>query len=178
MWVGMAAVAGRARGSGGIGPTAVLFYLGGYAATNLAAFCVIIAISTRVDSDEIDDFAGMARRAPVLAAVLALAMISLIGVPPTVGFWAKVYLFGAAINSDLIWLAVIGVINSVVSAYYYLRVVKVMYLNPPKTDETALTSPLPIRVAISSQLASTLFFRLYPPPLLELAGSAAAALLS
>ena len=176
--VGLAAVAVRAPGSEAIGPTAVLFYLGGYAATNLAAFCVIIAISNRVDSDEIDDFAGMARRAPVLAAVLALAMISLIGVPPTVGFWAKVYLFGAAINSDLIWLAVIGVINSVVSAYYYLRVVKVMYLNPPKADETALTSPLPIRVAIMTTFAATLFFGIYPTPLLNLARSAAAALLS
>ena len=176
--VGLAAVAVRAPGSEAIGPTGVLFYLGGYAATNLAAFCVIIAISNRIDSDEIDDFAGMARRAPVLAAVLALAMISLIGVPPTVGFWAKVYLFGAAINSDLIWLAVIGVINSVVSAYYYLRVVKVMYLNPPKADETALTSPLPIRVAIMTTFAATLFFGIYPTPLLNLARSAAAALLS
>ncbi|MCH8063916.1 MAG: NADH-quinone oxidoreductase subunit N [Chloroflexi bacterium] len=177
--VGLAAVAVRAPGSeASLGPTGVLFYLGGYAATNLAAFCVIIAISNRINSDEIDDFAGMARRAPVLAAVLALAMISLIGVPPTVGFWAKVYLFGAAINTDLVWLAVVGVINSVVSAYYYLRVVKVMYLNPPQAGETAVTSPLPIRVAIMTTFAATLFFGIYPTPLLNLARSAAAALLS
>ena len=138
---------------------------------------MIIAISNRINSDQIDDFAGMARRAPVLAAVLALAMISLIGVPPTVGFWAKVYLFGAAINTDLVWLAVVGVINSVVSAYYYLRVVKMMYLNPAP-DETAVTSQVPIRVAIMTTFAATLFFGIYPTPLLNLARSAAAALLS
>ena len=129
LMVGLAAA--RATGDQGvIGPLGVLFYLGGYAATNLAAFSAVIAISDRIGSDNIDDFAGMGRRASYLAAALAFAMVSLIGVPPTVGFMVKVYIFGAAVNSDLAWLAVFGVVNSVISAYYYLRVVKVMYWLP------------------------------------------------
>ena len=94
--VGVAAVSSRAPIDGALGgPSGVLFYLGGYAATNLAVFAAVIAISNRIGSDMIDDFAGMARRAPYLAAVLAFGLISLIGVPPTVGFMAKVYIFGS-----------------------------------------------------------------------------------
>ena len=111
-----------------LGPSSILFYLGAYAATNLAAFFAIIAISNKIDSDQIDDFAGMGRRAPYLAFALALALVSLIGVPPTGIFIAKLYIFSAAVNSDLLWLALVGVLNSVLSAYYYLKVIRVMYL--------------------------------------------------
>jgi len=173
MMVGLAAVSARAsEGHADIGPSGVLFYLGGYAATNLAAFAVVIAISDRLDSDEIADFAGMARRAPYLAAALAFAMVSLVGVPPTAGFMVKVYVFGAAVDSGLVWLAAIGVVNSVVSAYYYLRVVKVMYLTPA-AEETPITSGLPLRVAVVATSAAVLLLGVYPTPLLELAKSAA-----
>jgi NADH-quinone oxidoreductase subunit N len=134
--VGVAAIAARSPDAqDGAGPSGVLFYLGGYAATNLAAFCAVIAISNRIGSDMIDDFAGMGRRSPYMAAVLALAMVSLTGIPPAVGFISKIYLFGAAVDANLEWLAVAGVVNSVISAYYYLRVVKVMYLSPPASEE-------------------------------------------
>ena len=173
LMVGIAAVAASASGGlSMIGPTSVLFYLGGYAATNLAAFSAIIAISDRIDSDNIYDFAGMGRRAPWLAAVLALAMISLIGIPPTVGFMVKIYILGAAVNSGLAWLALVGVINSVISAYYYLRVVKVMYLSPPATEER-VPSGLPMRLAVLVTAGGVLVFGVYPGPLLKLAREAA-----
>ena len=178
LMMGLAAVAARTPDAQAVaGPSGVLFYLGGYAATNLAAFSVVIAISSRVGSDIIDDFAGMARRAPFLAAVLALAMVSLIGLPPTVGFMSKIYLFGAVIDANLEWLAVAGVVNSVISAYYYLRVIKVMYLSPPASDEP-VDSGATIRIAIGTSFAGIVFFGLYPTPLLNLARSAAAVLVS
>ena len=112
LMVGLAAVASRTpEGQAAAGPSGVLFYLAGYAATNFAAFSTVIAISNRVGSDAIDDFSGMARRAPYLSAVLGFAMISLIGVPPTVGFITKVYIFGAAVDANLEWLAVAGVVQ-------------------------------------------------------------------
>ena len=178
LMLGVAAIAARAPGVEiSNGPSGVLFYLAGYAATNLAAFSTVIAISNRIGSDEIDDFAGMARRAPYIAGVLAFAMVSLIGLPPTVGFVAKIYLFGAAIDTGLGWLAVAGVVNSVISAYYYLRVVKVMYLSTP-ADDQPLASGLPIRLAVMSTFAVTLFFGVYPTPLLDLARAASSVLLS
>ena len=176
--VGLAAVAARTPGAeSGIGPAGVLFYLGGFAATNLAAFSVIIAISNRINSDQIDDYAGMARRAPILAAVLTLSMISLTGIPPAVGFWAKIYLFGAAIEANLEWLVVIGVVNSVISAYYYLRVVKAMFLSDPASDEP-VSFALPMQLAVAIGFIGTLIFGIYPTPLLNFARAAAGVLLS
>lgn len=178
LMVGLAAVAARASGEGvEFGPSAVLFYLGGYAAMNMAAFSVVIAVSNRIKSDAIEDYAGMNKRAPYLAAALALALVSLTGIPPTVGFITKVYLFGAAVNAGLEWLVVLAVINSVVSAYYYLRVVKAMYLSPPRSPEP-ISSDLPIRLSVTVTTACVLVFGVFPAPLLDLARTAARALLS
>ena len=138
-----------------IGPNSVLFYLASYAAANLTAFFAIIAISNRVGSDRIDDYAGVARRSPFLATALALGLIALIGVPPTSIFIAKLYIFTAAVNSGLAWLAILGVINSVVSAYYYIRVIRVMFLQTPTSAEDA--GPIePVRAPISSWFAVSL----------------------
>ena len=176
--VGVAAIAARTpEAQADLGPSSVLFYLGGYAATNLAAFSIVIAISSRIGSDTIDDFAGMGRRSPYLAAVLGFSMISLIGLPPAVGFITKVFLFGAAVDANLEWLALAGVVNSVISAYYYLRIVRVMYLSEPPTDEP-VKSGAPLRLAIMAAFAGTVFFGIYPTPLLHLARAAASALVS
>ena len=176
--MGLAAVSARASGGeAALGASGALFYLGGFAATNLAAFSAIIAISNRTNSDQIDDYAGIGRRAPMLAAVLTLSMLSLTGIPPSVGFWAKIYLFGAAVNTGLAWLVVIGVINSVVSAYYYLRVVKAMYLSEPQSD-VRIGFGFPMRLAVGVSFAATLFFGIYPTPLLNLARAAANVLIS
>ena len=169
--VGLAAIASRSEdltGGPTIGPTSVLFYLGAYAATNLAAFFAIIAISNKINSDQISDFAGVARRAPYLAFALALALVALIGVPPTGIFIAKVYVFAAAVKSDLLWLAVIGVANSVVSAYYYLKVVRVMYLDPSPSEERVPSSPA-FRIALGVSTLGILVVGVLPGPLLRLA---------
>ncbi|MCE2403650.1 MAG: NADH-quinone oxidoreductase subunit N [Dehalococcoidia bacterium] len=169
--VGLAAVASRTSGDPGdsiLGPSSVLFYLGAYAATNLAAFFAIIAISNKTGSEQIGEFAGMARRAPYVAFALALALVALVGVPPTGIFISKLYIFTAAVNSDLAWLAIVGVVNSVVSAYYYLRVVRVMYLDPPASEER-LPSSYPFRLALGLSVLAVLFVGIVPGPLLRLA---------
>ena len=141
--IGVAAVAQGAQGSGvaPFGPSSVLFYLAGYTAANLTAFFAITIIGNRIDSDRIDDYAGMVRRSPFLAVALAFALIALIGVPPTSIFIAKIYVFTAAVNSGLAWLAILGVVNSVVSAYYYVRIIRVMFLDSPRTTEGVPASP-------------------------------------
>ena len=125
-----------------LGLNSVLFYLAAYAAANLTAFFAIIAVSQRTGSDLIADYGGLVRRAPFLAVALTLALVALIGVPPTSIFIAKLVIFTAAVNSGLVWLAILGVINSVVSAYYYVRIVRVMFLEPPQEQEASGISPV------------------------------------
>ena len=157
------------------GRDGVLFFLGAYAFTTLAAFLAITAISHRLDSDQIADYAGLWRRSPYLAIALALALFSLTGLPPTAGFWAKVYLFGAAIEGGLAWLAVIAVLNSVVSAYYYLRPVKAMFLEPPATEAPLKTNPTGA-IALAVVALGTLVLGILPAPLLNAAIAAGATL--
>ncbi|MDP3062399.1 MAG: NADH-quinone oxidoreductase subunit N [Chloroflexota bacterium] len=164
--VGVAAVSARAGGGDVSGPGGVLFYLAAYAATNLTAFFAIIAISSATGSDRIEDFSGMGQRAPWLAALLALAMVSLIGIPPTALFMGKLYLFTAAVKSGLLWLAVVGVVNSVLSAYYYLRVVRVMYLGKPAAKEPVPAS-LPFKLAVGVSGLGILALGVAPGPLLD-----------
>ena len=166
--VGMAAIGSYAVDEKTIGPTSILFYLGAYAATNLAAFFAIIAIANKVGSEQIEDFAGMARRAPFLALALGLALVALVGVPPTGIFIAKLYVFSAAVKADLLWLAIVGVLNSVVSAYYYLRVVRVMYLAPAPSEEKVPSSPV-FRIALGVSVLGILVVGVVPGPFLRLA---------
>jgi NADH-quinone oxidoreductase subunit N len=165
--IGLAAV-GVGTGADALGRSGVLFYLAGYVVTNLGAFIAIIAISGKLDSDLIDDYAGMARRAPLLSLALALSLISLTGIPPTAGFMAKIYIFNAAVQSNLVWLMVIAVLNSVVSAYYYLRVVRVMYLGTPSSEE-AVPSSRALRTALSLASLGVLFIGIFPAFVLKVA---------
>ena len=134
--VGVAAVTQGANAETGnglfttFGPSSVLFYLVAYAAANLTAFFAILAIHSRIGSDLIEDYGGVFRRFPFVAIALALALVALIGVPPTGIFVGKIYLFMAAVKSELAWLAILGAVNSVVSAYYYIRIIRVMFLSP------------------------------------------------
>ncbi len=171
--VGMAAGV-KATGADGslpeylsVGPDSVLFYLGAYAAANLTAFFAIIAIGNRIGSDRIEDYAGIARRSPVLAAILALALAALIGVPPTSIFIGKLYIFTAAVNADLVWLAIVGVISSVVSAYYYIRIIRVMFLQPATTEERISTPPASW-AALGIAGAAMLFIGIAPGFVLDL----------
>lgn len=166
--VGLAAVSARMTSDSLLGgPSSVLAYLGGYGLTNIAAFTAIVAISVKTGSDQIEDYSGMGRRSPFLAGVLALAMISLTGIPPTAGFMVKLNVFGAAVSSNLMWLAIAAALNSVISAYYYLRLVKVMYMSEP-VNEDKVSSSLPIKLVASVAAAGVVFFGLYPTPLIRL----------
>ena len=162
---------GDTAGFNTFGPSSVLFYLGAYTAANLTAFFAIVAIGNRIDSDRIDDYAGMVRRAPFLAVALALALIALIGVPPTSIFIAKIYIFTAAVNSGLTWLAILGVVNSVVSAYYYVRIIRVMFLQSPPSSE-GIPASLAFKFALTVAGAAMLWIGIAPGMILGAAESA------
>jgi len=153
------------------GSSAVLFYLGCYAVMNLGAFIAIIAISNRIGSDEIADYSGMDKRSPWLAAGLALCLISLTGIPPTAGFMAKLYIFSAGVDANLIWLVIVGVLNAVIAAYYYLRIVKLMYLGEPVSEER-VTSTRSLNVALAIACIGVLVLGIYPWVVLRVAETA------
>jgi len=155
-----------------LGRSGLLFFLASYALTNLGAFTAIIAISNKLDSDLIQDYSGMGRRAPLLALALTLCLISLIGMPPAAGFMAKFYIFSGAVKQGLLWLVVIAVINSVISAYYYLRVVKVMWLGEPASEEKVPSSGA-LRLALSLSCLGVLLLGIIPGYIMKLAELAA-----
>ncbi len=130
--------------------TGVVFYLIAYLITNLAAFGIVATFWRVVGSDQIADYAGMSRRKPWLAMAMLVAFLSLAGMPPLAGFVAKVFVFAAAVQADYIWLAVVGVLNSIVGLYYYLTVLKVVYLY--RSEET---EGLPLPISRPSAIALT-----------------------
>ncbi len=129
------------------GAASLVFYLVAYVVTNLAAFAVVILFARSAESEEIADYAGLSRRSPGLAFALLVAFLSLAGMPPLAGFVAKVYVFAAAVESQLVWLAFIGVLNAIIGLYYYLTVLKVVYLYRSEHED------LPIPVSRSSAFA-------------------------
>jgi NADH-quinone oxidoreductase subunit N len=171
LMVGLAVV-GFSPAAEVVGRSSLLFFLASYALTNLGAFTAIIAISNKVDSDLIQDYSGMGKRAPLLALALTLCLISLIGMPPAAGFMAKFYIFSGAVQHDLLWLVIIAVINSVISAYYYLRVVKVMWLGKP-ASEGKVPSSGALRLALSLSCLGVLLLGVIPGYIMKLAEIAA-----
>jgi NADH-quinone oxidoreductase subunit N len=159
-----------------LGAAGALFYLAAYTATNLGAFAVV-ALQREETGETIDAFAGLASRKPLLAGAMALFMLSLAGIPPTAGFAGKFYIFGAALNSGHPWLAIVGVLTSVVSVYYYLRVVVVMYMKPSPEAEAFLPTAVPAAVAVFVTALLVLHLGIDPSPLYEAAKTAAAPLL-
>jgi NADH-quinone oxidoreductase subunit N len=137
--IGLATTA-MSQTAGG-GQSNVLFFLVSYALTNIVAFTTIIAISNQIQGETINDLCGLGKRSPLLAATLTLAMISLLGIPPAAGFMAKFFIFSTAVRQDLLWLVIIAVINSVISAYYYLRIVKIVWTGTPEIPVKIETSP-------------------------------------
>jgi len=157
---------------------AVLFYLVAYGAVNLGAFGTIAALSR--DGKEplsLDDVAGLAERRPALAAALTVFLVSLTGIPVTAGFVGKFYLFNAAVTAGWVGLALVGVLMSVVSAYYYLRVVVAMYMRDPQGEDTWAPVSASATVALAVSAAVTLGLGIYPAPVLTLARLAARSLL-
>lgn len=148
--------------------SSILFYVVGFALTDLAAFTCIIAISGKLDSDLIKNYAGMGKQSPLLASALTLSLISLIGFPPTVGFIAKFYIFSDAVGNGLLWLVIIATINSAISAYYYLKVVKVMWLNEP-IHKGKVPSSLALRLALAFSCLGILLLGIAPAVVMKLA---------
>ena len=154
------------------GVSSVVFYTFVYLFANMGAFIVAIAFSNQTGSDEIKDYAGLSRRSPALAAMMAVFMLSLVGIPPLAGFVGKYYLFSAAIEGGLIWLVVVAVLTSVVSLYYYLGVVRQMYFRAP-TDESLVTSGGMLKIALIISVIGVLLLGIYPNIVLDLANQAA-----
>jgi NADH-quinone oxidoreductase subunit N len=154
----------------------VLFYLGAYLLTNLAAFGAVTVVSKAVGSDEIKAYAGLSRRSPLLGIILLVAFLSLSGMPPLAGFVAKVFVFAAAVKSDWIWLAFVGVINSIVGLYYYLNVLKVVYLYRAENLEDE-SKPLlltrPHQIALVALTFAVLLVGAFFGPWFDIAAAAA-----
>jgi NADH-quinone oxidoreductase subunit N len=159
-----------------IGIAAAMFYLASYALMNIGAFAVVSYVAARNEQHvRIDDFAGLARREPTTAALLAIFVFSLIGVPLTGGFFAKFYVFQAALDSHLVWLTVLGLINSAVGAFYYLKIIVAMYMREPGVAVNELVPPSAgVRVAIWASALGTLALGIFPSTLLAFATSSAA----
>ncbi len=134
----------------GLGISGSVYYLIAYLLTNLAAFGVITIVGRMTGSDDVSAYAGLSRRSPGLALVLLVAFLSLAGIPPFGGFFAKVLVFAAAVDSHLVWLAVVGIINSVIALYYYLTVLKVAYLyrSEDETRPAAISRPWTIALVV------------------------------
>jgi NADH-quinone oxidoreductase subunit N len=122
-----------------LGSTGATYYLMAYLVTNLAAFGVVAVVGSKLGSDEISAYAGLSRRSPGLALVMLAALLSLGGIPPFAGFIGKLLVLAAAVEVNLIWLALVGVINSIIALYYYLNVLKVIYVGRSEGDEQALS---------------------------------------
>jgi NADH-quinone oxidoreductase subunit N len=158
------------------GITAAMFYTASYAAMNVGAFAVVSHFGRAGERYvSVEDYSGLGSRSPVLAAVLTIFLLSLIGIPITGGFFAKFYVFSAALQANLIGLVIIGVINSAVAAYYYLRLVVVMYMREPR--EEAPLSPIPagLAVALTITVATTIYLGVLPGRVLNYAAQTAAA---
>jgi len=171
LMVGLAAM-GVASAGETIGQSTILFFLLSYAVANMGAFIAIIAITNKIDSDLIQDFSGIAKRSPLLALALTVCLVSLIGMPPAAGFMAKFYIFNGAVQNGLLWLVIIAVLNSVISAFYYLRVVKVMWLGEPASTEKVPSSGA-LRLALTLTSLGVIALFIFADPIIKAAESAA-----
>lgn len=159
------------------GKAAVLFYLGGYLFTVLAAFTVIAVVLRQADTDDVTGLAGLHQRSPLLAAGMLFALVSLAGIPPLAGFFGKFLLIKAALAqgpSDLgyYWLVGIAIVGVVISLYYYFGVARIIYWSKDPADLSAIHVSLPVRAAVWACMAGMLFVGVYPSPLLNWATTA------
>ena len=156
------------------GIAAALFYLVTYALVKLGAFLIVAQLGGVGERHvEIEDFTGLARRQPVMAACLSLFLLSLLGMPVAAGFLGKFYVFNAALESNLIWLAIILALNSVIGAYYYLRVMVVMYMREPSKEIAAEPVPWTLAAVLWIASAGTVYVGLFPTQVIDFAAKAA-----
>lgn len=161
-----------------IGTSAAMFYLAAYGFMNIGAFAIITYVARQGETKvAIEDFAGLGVRSPALSAMLTIFLLSLTGIPLTGGFFGKFYIFKAALDSHLVWLAVLGMLNSAVAAYYYLRVVVVMYMQAPAGDSETLPAPAwGLQLAVGAAAVATIALGVVPSLVLDYAGTSSALL--
>ena len=159
----------------GTGSAAAMFYLAAYAFTNLGAFAVVTYFSRKGEKYvAIEDFAGLSQRQPAMAAMLTIFLLSLIGVPLTAGFFGKFYIFKAALDANLVWLTVLGLLSSAVAAYYYLRILVVMYFKDPGDSvENLEPAGIGLKIAVYASALGTLALGIFPGWVLDIATRAA-----
>ena len=161
-----------------VGTSAAMFYTASYAAMNVGAFAVVSHFASSGERYvTLEDYAGLGSRSPLLAATLTVFLLSLIGIPATGGFFAKFYVFSAALRSNLIGLTIIAVLNSAVGAYYYLRIIVMMYMKEPRGEITVARVPLSLAVALSISVAVTLYLGILPGRVLDFASRGASDML-
>jgi NADH-quinone oxidoreductase subunit N len=150
------------------GISAAMFYTAAYAAMNVGAFAVVTHFANAGERYvTLEDYEGLGRTSPLLAATLTIFLLSLIGIPMTGGFFAKFYVFSAAVKADLIWLTIIGVINSAVGAYYYLRIIVVMYMRDARKEVPVTPIPFGLGVALAVSILATLYLGMLPNRVLQ-----------
>ena len=167
MLIGLAALAPQAE-SWTTGFNALLVYLFAYLFTNLGAFAVVIAVENRTGSANLPDFAGLIRRSPFLAVCMFIFLLSLIGIPPTAGFLGKLFVFGAAIQRQMIVLAVVGIVNSVISVYYYYAIIRQMFFGEAGEDEP-IRPTTSLKLVVAASALMVLVIALYAEPFIRLA---------
>jgi NADH-quinone oxidoreductase subunit N len=162
-----------------MGTSAVMFYTAAYAAMNVGAFAVVSHFANAGEKYlTLEDYAGLGRRSPILAATLTFFMMSLIGIPITGGFFGKFYIFSAALKANLVGLTVIGLVNSAIGAYYYLRVVVAMYMREPRGEVPVTPVPFATGLAIAVCVLATLYLGVLPGRVLDYATQSAQNLVS
>jgi len=162
----------------GSGIPAAMFYTASYAAMNVGAFAVVSHFASAGERYvTLEDYSGLGRRSPLLAATLTIFLLSLIGIPITGGFFAKFYVFSAALQANLVGLVIIGVLNSAVGAYYYLRVMVVMYMREPREEAPLPPVPTGLRAALTLTVFATIYLGILPGRVLEYASRSATELL-
>src|SRR6202158_3728897 len=158
----------------GAGPAyaAILFYLASYALVKIGAFAIVSELGGKGEKNlSLDDYAGLSQRQPVIAATLTLFLLSLLGLPITAGFFGMLYIFKAAVNSHLIWLAVLMAVNSVIGAYYYLRLIVGMYMPEPSPEALQLAPvrfSVGVNVVLVIAILGTLYLGLFPNSILQM----------
>jgi NADH-quinone oxidoreductase subunit N len=162
-----------------IGISAVMFYTASYAAMNVGAFAVVAHFANAGERYvTLEDYEGLGRSSPILAATLTIFLLSLIGIPMTGGFFAKFYVFSAAVRANLIWLTLIGVMNSAVGAYYYLRIIVVMYMREARKEVPVAPISFGLAAALTISMLATLYLGLLPNRVLQIAQHSAQDLLT
>jgi len=153
------------------GLAAVLIYFVVYLFMNLGAFLVVMMVANKTGSEDIESYKGLGYRSPLIGVAMVIFFISLTGLPPTAGFIGKLYLFVALLDAQWVWLAIVGALNSVVSLYYYVRVLRNMFLRDPEKDAGPLAFSMPQVILLFVLLLPTLILGLYFAPLVDWANA-------